>query len=118
MLQLTVLVKRHPDLSVEEFHDRWRAHGKVIADEPSLARHIRRYEQHHRAIADYRPGATGTTYDGLALQQYDDMAGFLAFLEELKYAELIRPDEATMLDMDNLVVLFTDLPEVFISEPA
>jgi hypothetical protein len=111
MIQLTVLVKRHPDLTVEQFHDRWRAHGKVIAEEPTLARHIRRYEQHHRSIKDYD---SGDTYDGLALQQYDDMAAFLAFVEEPKYHELIRPDEQTMLDMGKLVVLFTDGPETFI----
>jgi hypothetical protein len=111
MLQLTVLIKRHPDLDVEAFHERWRAHGKVIAEEPTLARHIRRYEQHHRSIKDYE---NGTPYDGMALQQFDDMAGFLAFLEEPKYMELIRPDEETLLDMANLVVLFTDGPEVFI----
>ena len=116
MLQLTVLIKRHPDLDVEEFHDRWRAHGRTIAGEPTLARHIRRYEQHHRAIADYRNAidGRGVQYDGLALQQFDTMADFLAFLEEPKYQELIRPDELTLLDMPNLVVLFTDGPEMFI----
>lgn len=112
MIQLTVLVKRHPDLTVEEFHARWREHGTKIAEEPSLARHIRRYEQHHRAIKDYD---SGDTFDGLALQQYDDMDGFLAFIGEPKYTELIGPDEATLLDMGALVVLFTEGPEVFIS---
>lgn len=111
MLQLTVLVKRNPALSVEEFHERWRAHGRVIAGEPTLARHIRRYEQHHRAIRDYE---SGDTYDGLAVQQYDDMDGFLAFLAEPAYAERIRPDEEELLDMSRLVVLFTEGPEVFI----
>jgi hypothetical protein len=114
VLQLTVLIKRHPDLEAEEFHERWRAHGRVIAGEPTLARHIRRYEQHHRAIKDYDHGDSGLTYDGLALQQFDSMADFLAFLEEPKYSELIRPDELTLLDMANLVVIFTDGPEVFI----
>lgn len=111
MIQLTVLLKRHPDLSVEEFHERWRAHGKVIAGEPTLARHIRHYEQHHRSIKDYE---NGDTYDGLALQQYDSMDDFLAFIQEPKYFELIRPDEETMLDMSKLVVLFTDPPDVML----
>jgi hypothetical protein len=111
MLQLTVLVKRHPDLSIEEFHDRWRAHGRTIAGEPTLARHIRRYEQHHRIVKDYE---SGDTYDGLALQQYDDMDAFLAFVGEPKYTELIRPDEDSLLDMSKLVVIFTELGETFI----
>ena len=111
MLQLTVLIKRHPDLDVDTFHERWRAHGRTIAEEPTLARHIKRYEQHHRSIRDYD---NGLPYDGIALQEFDSMAEFLAFIEEPKYAELIRPDELTLLDMANLVVLFTDGPEVFI----
>jgi hypothetical protein len=111
MIQLTVLLKRNPALTIEEFHERWRAHGRTIAGEPTLARHIRRYEQHHRAIRDYE---SGDTYDGLAVQQYDDMDGFLAFLAEPAYAELIRPDEEALLDMGKLVVLFTDPAEVFV----
>jgi len=57
MIKLTVLVKRNPALSVEDFHAEWRAHGRMIAAEPVFARFIRRYEQHHRVPADYRNGA-------------------------------------------------------------
>lgn len=111
MLQLTVMVKRHPDLSVEEFHARWRAHGQVIADEPAFRKMVRRYEQHHRALIDYR---NGDTFDGVAVQLYDDYEGFLAFLQEPAYAAKIQPDEQTMLDMDKIVVLFTEAPEQYI----
>ena len=111
MIQLTVLLKRHPDLSIEEFHERWRAHGRVIAEEPGFRTMVRRYEQHHRAIVDYR---NGDTFDGVAIQHYDDFDGFLAFLQEPAYAEKIQPDEQTMLDMEKIVVLFTEAPEIFI----
>jgi hypothetical protein len=111
MLQLTVLVKRNPALSIEEFHDRWREHGRMIAAEPAFRRMVRRYEQHHRAVADYR---NGDTFDGVAVQHYDDFAGFLAFIEEPAYAEKVQPDEQTLLDMDEIVVLFTETPETFI----
>ena len=33
---MTVMVKRHPSLEVDEFHERWRAHGRMIAEEPSF----------------------------------------------------------------------------------
>jgi hypothetical protein len=112
VLQLTVLLKRHPDLSIEEFHARWREHGRMIAAEPDFQKVIRRYEQHHRAMKDYE--SSTVDYDGVAIQQYDDMAGFLAFLEAPAYMEKVRPDEQTLLDMDSLVVMFTDGPEVFI----
>ncbi|MBC7896261.1 MAG: aspartate kinase, partial [Cytophagaceae bacterium] len=65
---LTELVKRNPALSIEEFHEEWRAHGRMIADEPVFCRYIVRYEQHHRAITDYR---NGDTFDGMAIQWYE-----------------------------------------------
>lgn len=112
MLRMTVLVKRHPSLGVEEFHERWRAHGRLIAEEPAFRAVIRRYEQHHRAPADYR---NGDTFDGVAVQDFDDYDGFLAFLQMPEYAAKVQPDEATLIDVDRIVVLFTEEPEVYIS---
>ncbi|MEY2455265.1 MAG: hypothetical protein QOH64_2359 [Acidimicrobiaceae bacterium] len=111
MVKLTVLVKRNPALSAEEFHRLWREHGRMIAGEPSFARHIQRYEQHHRVEADYR---NGDTFDGMALQWFDRYADFIAFIQDPKYAELVQPDEERLLDMDGLVVIFTEEGETFI----
>ena len=111
MLKLTVLVKRNPALSVEEFHDEWRAHGRMIADEPVFHRYIRRYEQHHRALPDYR---NGDTCDGMAVQWFDSFRDFIALIETPEYAAKMQPDEARILDPDGIVVLFTEEAEVFI----
>jgi hypothetical protein len=107
MIKLTVLVKRNAALSVEEFHQKWREHGRMIAAEPAFRKHIKRYEQHHGTDGD-------APYDGLVLQWFDDYEGFLGFLREPQYMEKVRPDEAALLDMDGLVVLFTDEAETFI----
>ena len=111
MLKLTVLVKRNPALSVEEFHHEWRAHGRMIADEPVFHRYIRRYEQHHRALPDYR---NGDTCDGMAVQWFDSFHDFVALIETPEYAAKMQPDEARILDPDGIVVLFTEEAEVFI----
>jgi hypothetical protein len=111
VIKLTVLVKRNPDLSVEEFHAEWRDHGRMIADEPAFRRYIRRYEQHHRAVADYR---SGDTFDGVAMQWFDSFTDFLALLDTPEYAAKMQPDEARLLDVERLVVLFTDDAEVLI----
>lgn len=111
MIKLTVLVKRNPALSVEEFHDEWRAHGRMIADEPVFARYIKRYEQHHRAAADYR---NGDTHDGIALQWYDSYRDFIAMLQTPEYTAKMQPDESRILDLDGMVMLFTEEAEVFI----
>jgi hypothetical protein len=111
MIKLTVLVKRNPELSVEEFHDEWRAHGRMIADEPAFRRFIKRYEQHHRATPDYR---NGDTFDGVALQWFDSFSDFLALIDSPEYADKMQPDEARILDPEGLVVLFTEEAEVLI----
>lgn len=112
MIKLTVLVKRNPALSVEDFHNEWRAHGRMIADEPVFHRFIRRYEQHHRVPADYR---NGDTYDGMAVQWFDSYRGFIGLIETPEYAAKMQPDESRILDPDGIVVLFTEEAEVFIS---
>lgn len=111
MLKLTVLVKRHPDLDIDTFHERWREHGRTIANEPSFRQYIKRYEQHHRVPDDYR---NGDTHDGLALQWFDTYDDFIGFISDPAYAEKIGPDETSLLDMSKLVVIFTDETEVFI----
>jgi hypothetical protein len=111
MIKLTVLVKRNPALSIEEFHDEWRAHGRMIAGEPVFRRFIKRYEQHHRAVRDYR---NGDTFDGLAMQWFDSFSDFLALIDTPEYVAKMQPDESRILDPARLVVLFTEDPEVFI----
>lgn len=111
MIKLTVLVKRNASLSVEEFHERWRAHGRMIAEEPAFRAHIKRYEQHHRVIDDYR---TGDTFDGMAVQWYESYDDFLAMLATPEYASKMEPDEARLLDMPALVVIFTTEAEVYL----
>ena len=92
MIKLTVLVKRNPALSVEEFHEEWRAHGRMIAEEPQFRAVIRKYEQHHRAIPDYR---NGDTYDGVAIQHFDEANDHMMMLADTLAAGIIAefPDQ-------------------------
>ena len=115
MIRLTVLVKRNPALSVEEFHAEWRAHGQMIADEPVFSQYVRHYEQHHRVLADYSsPLYAGDEFDGMAVQRFDSFASFLAMLQTPEYAAKMQPDEDRILDLPKMVVLITQEPEVFI----
>ncbi len=112
MIKLTVLVKRNPALSIEEFHEEWRAHGRMIADEPAFRRYIRRYEQHHRVPADYR---NGDAHDGMAVQWFDSYGDFVALLQTPEYVTKMQPDETRILDLDGMVILFTEEAEVYIA---
>jgi hypothetical protein len=114
-ITLTVLVARNPDLGVEEFHEAWREHGRMIAAEPAFRRYIRSYAQHHRTAADYHsPLLPGAAADGVAIQRYDSFDDLLALLATPEYAAKMQPDEARLLDLERCVVLITDDPEDFI----
>lgn len=114
-IKLTVLVKRNPALSIEEFHAEWRAHGRMIAEEPAFARYIRRYQQHHRVAADYAsPLYRGEEFDGVAEQWFDSFRDFMAMLQTPEYAAKMQPDETRILDLPKMVVMITEAPEVFV----
>jgi hypothetical protein len=117
VIKLMVLVKRNPRLSVEEFHAEWRAHGRMIGDEPVFRRYVRRYEQHHRVPADYGgPLYQGEEFDGVAVQWFDSFKDFMAMLQTPEYAAKMQPDEDRILDLPKMVVLITEEAEVFIGD--
>ena len=117
MIKLTVLVKRNPALSIEEFHAEWRAHGRMIGDEPVFRQYVRRYEQHHRVPADYGgPLYAGEEFDGIAVQWFDSFKDFMAMLQTPEYAAKMQPDEDRILDLPKMVVLITEEAEVFIGD--
>lgn len=116
MVKLFAVLRRRPGMSVEEFVTHWRdRHGPLIADEPSLARHIVRYEQHVR----HRPEPLSGTedVDGVAVQWFTSMDAFVAFMSEPAYSELIAPDERRFLDLERLEFVITEEPTVVIDGP-
>jgi len=113
MVKLFAVLRRRQDMSTEEFVAHWRdVHGPLIAGEPTLARHIVRYEQHVR----HRPEALSGTedVDGVAVQWFESMDDFVGFVSEPKYAELIAPDERRFLDLDRLEYVICEEPTVVI----
>lgn len=113
MVKLFAVLRRNPQLSVDEFVTHWReVHGPLIASEPTLARHIVRYEQHVRHHPGQLSGSEGI--DGVAVQWFDSIDDFVGFISEPKYAELIAPDEGRFLDTDRLEFVITEEPTVVI----
>jgi uncharacterized protein (TIGR02118 family) len=113
MVKLFAVLRRRPGMSTEEFVAHWRDHhGPLIAGEPSLARHLVRYEQHVR----HRPDALSGTedVDGVAVQWFRTIDDFVAFISEPAYRELVAPDERRFLDMDRLEFVITEEPTVVI----
>lgn len=116
MLKLFAVLRRRPGMTTEEFATHWRdVHGPLIAGEPSLARHIVRYEQHLRHAPEALSGTEDV--DGVAVQWFSSMEEFLGFVDEPAYAELIAPDERRFLDLDRLEYVITEEPTVVIDGP-
>ena len=116
MVVMYALLRRNPELSHEEFVRHWReVHGPLIAGIPELARHIVRYEQHVRHRPDSASG--NDDIDGVAVQWYESIDAFAAFIAEPAYAEFIAPDERRFLDTDRIEFIVTDEPNVVIDGP-
>jgi uncharacterized protein (TIGR02118 family) len=111
VVKLICFLKRKPGMGVEEFHRYWReVHGPLVASTRS-GRHVIRYEQSHRTSADYDRDPDG--FDGVAEQWFESVDAFRASLAEPDYAR-IAEDLGNFLDLDSLVFVLTDEPEVVI----
>lgn len=123
MIKLIALVKRNPDLGVEEFHRHWREHhGPLIRESSAARRYVVRYEQNHRLPGDYERDGTGigdagfdgASFDGVAVQWFRSVDDFWAMVADPEYQAEIGPDEQYMLDYSRTVFLLTDDDETFI----
>lgn len=116
MVKLFALLRRREGMSHEDFVRHWLdSHGPLIAGEPSLARHIVRYEQHVRHRPDSLSGNEGL--DGVTVQWFNSMDDFVAFMSEPAYAEKVAPDELRFLDMSELEFIVTEEPVIAIEGP-
>ncbi len=105
MIKRIGFVRRHPSLSIDEFHDRWReSHAALVSASEAGAEELLRYEQHRRTARDYeRPDCP---YDGVAVQWYRSWEGFHAMRDDPRHAG-VRADAGE---------LFADVLEVFTGE--
>lgn len=112
MIKLVCFFRRKAGLSREDFHRHWlESHGPLIAETPSLAQHLIRYEQNHRMDADYDRKDVHD-FDGATVQWLESMKSFQAFVAEPDYARLIAPDEDRFIDRSSLTLIFTGEEDV------
>jgi len=112
MIKLIAMLKRKPELSVEEFHRHWReVHGPLIRNTKSGS-YVVRYEQNHRPLSDYGNPIV-SDYDGVTVQWYRSMEEFRASIAEPDFAE-IQADFEKFIDTASLVWLLTEEEEVVI----
>jgi len=95
-------VYRRPDVALEPFRRYWRdVHGPLAAKIPT----IRRYEQNHLALHEYKENAL-PPYDGLAITWFASTAEMKRGAATPEYAAT-RADEAQFLPAGHSPVIIT-----------
>ena len=99
MIKFTIILRRRPDLTHQQFVEHHRqVHAPLFSSLPEVKQHVRRYVQCHDT-GDQLPGLPPSNIDGSTELWFDDLAGLVSVFESQRYMELIRPDEATFLDL-------------------
>jgi hypothetical protein len=120
-IKLFAFSRRSAGTTPEEFHAYWRdVHARQIADDPTLRRHVRRYELNHRLPIDYeRDRHEGEVddagWDGVAVLWFDSLADFDALCAEPAYAA--HAGDGRKFRDDAQLVVFTKDPDVIVSKP-
>jgi uncharacterized protein (TIGR02118 family) len=120
-IKLFEFLRRAPGTSAEQFHAYWRdVHASMLADDPSLRRHVRRYELNHRLPEDsgrdrQEGEVTDTGWDGVAVLWFDSLDEMRALSAEAGMAAV--RDSAPEFRADERLIVVTEDPEIIVSTP-
>ncbi len=99
MIKFTIILRRKPDLTHEQFVDYHRnTHAALFRSLPEVKQHVRRYVQCH-STGDHLPGLPDSRIDGTTELWFDDLQGLAAVFQSATYLKTIRPDEEKFLDL-------------------
>ena len=98
MIKFTILLKRKPSLTHEQFVDHHRrVHASLFMSMTVVQATVRRYVQQH-AVAAELPGMPPAKYDGITELWFDDVSALGRCFSDPEYLAVIRPDEELFLD--------------------
>jgi len=111
VIKLIAFVKRHPDLTPEEFHAHLRdVHAPLVAN-TKHGSHVLYYERNPRPLDDYKRTGENPGYDGVTMQLYESIDAFWASLTEPDYAE-VAADVESFMDTSATHWVLTEEPVV------
>jgi uncharacterized protein (TIGR02118 family) len=104
MIKMTMLLKRNPALTHEEFVDHHiQHHGPLFRQIPEAKEHVLRYLQTH-PISEMTKILSVSDFDGTAELWFDNLKGLEAVLSSEFYKTKVFPDEKTFLDHEHTLV--------------
>lgn len=99
MVKFTILLKRNPAMTLEQFVDYHRnSHANLFKSLPEARQHVRRYVQQH-PVEGGIPGMPPRLYDGITELWFDNVEALATLFGSKEYMEKIRPDEEKFLDL-------------------
>jgi uncharacterized protein (TIGR02118 family) len=117
VITLAFLLRRRPELPVEEFHRYWRDEHGPLVRRHAAALGIRRYSQLHTVETPFTEavrasrGAEPADYDGVALVWFDSLdalAQAAATPEGQRAGAVLLEDERRFLDLERCMIWLTD----------
>ena len=118
-VKVFAFIKRREGTGREEFHRHWEErHARFIAEAPELARHVRRYELHHRLVADEGRERAGIEvpdagFDGVAIQWFDSLSDLEALRDDPTFREFAAADAPRYRD-PYVASVVTRAPDVIV----
>ena len=99
MVKFTILLKRKPSLTNDEFVDHHRnAHAALFMSIAVVKETVRRYVQQHTVPVEL-PGLPPAKYDGITELWFDDVDALARCFSDPEYMAKVRPDEESFLDL-------------------
>jgi len=121
MIKLIYVVRRRPELSVEQFRKYWLENHGPLVKSVARALRARRYVQSHtldlpfNAIAQQTRGSLGP-YDGITEVWWDTVEDLAAALQSPEGSEanrLLTEDEGRFCDLANCSLFFAEEHAIF-----
>ncbi|WP_187978134.1 EthD domain-containing protein [Mycetocola sp. JXN-3] len=108
MIKFTILIRRNPALTHEEFITYHRdRHAPLFMSLDCVRDNVRRYVQQH-GLPVALPGLPPVTFDGATELWFDDLEGIGRVFEDPEYLAIIRPDEERFINLLGCEFLVTE----------
>lgn len=106
MIKFSFLIKRIPEMSLEQFVDYHKnKHAPLFASIPETKQYVRRYVVSHPVEA---PGFPAPVYDGITDIYFDSFGDYQQFFSSENFLNKVNPDHINFFDIANVVIMVTN----------